>query len=367
MGKTATTAARPAPTYDSEKQPRVLQLPRITSDTTSRASFPLDMRPAGYLERLRLLHTVSTTIGVAAPAAADAFAAWKGGIDVIEVRATAVGMLYRLSGEFAAIHSFVDNYYRTPGLTWGPNTGFAATPAPGAVSANWNFDVPIGLNLVNFRSPIGLYQMAARGQGATMNIYFDPLTRLATDAPGSAVWQPAGTTTFTGSTYTVDTQQDYIAPIGPPSAQPVSAYLHTLREGNVGVTGDGLYEIPLQQYSYVARLYFFVVSGNVLQTSSINRIQYEYSGLSIQYDWTAAMFANLQNKKFNNQLPAGVFALDFVTNTHSSADWLNPTVVTSPRVAVTLAGTPGGAGQNMIRYAVEEITPRPIATQRIIQ
>jgi hypothetical protein len=361
------TAARPQPTFDSEKQSRVLQLPRISSDGTSRAGFPLDLRPAGYLERLRLIHTVNTTVGVAAPTAGDVLAPLKGALDFIEVRATASGMLYRLTGEFAAIHSFVDNAYRIPGLTFQQNVGWGATPAPGAFSATWNIDVPIGLNVVNFRSPIGLYMMAARGQGAQLNVYFDPVARAATDAPGSALWQPAGTTTFAGTTYTVDTQQDYLAPIAAPSAQPTSAFLVTLREGNVPITGDGVYEIPLQQYSYVSRIYFMVVSGNVQQTTTVNRIQYEYSGLSIQYDWTYAAFLNRQNKMFNYQIPAGWFVLDFVSPTHSSADWLNPTVVTSPRVALTLQGTPGGAGQNMIRYAVQEITPRPVAQQRIIQ
>lgn len=357
----------PQPTFDSEKQYRVLQLPRVTTDGSSRAAFPVDLRPAGYLDRLRLIHTVSTTIGVATVAAPDPLASMKGALDFIEVRGTAVGMLYRLTGEFAALHSFVDNFYRFQGLTYQQNVGFTNTPAVGATTATWNIDVPISLAVVNFRSPIGLYMMAARGQGATVNYYFDPISRLATDAPGAGVWQPGASGTFTGTTYTVDTQEDYIAPITAQSALPVSSYLVTLREGNVAVTGDGLYEIPLQQYSYVSRIYFFAVVNNTIQTTTVSRIQYEYSGLSIQYDWTNAMFLNRQGKMFNYQIPSGFYVLDFVSANHSSSEWLNPTVVTSPRVAVTLAGTSGNTGQNMIRYAVQEITPRPIAVQRMIQ
>jgi hypothetical protein len=348
----------PATTFLAEARQRFIDLGLIAYDGGSRSPNTKDTRATGYLSRIRAVCRLSGSVGVANTASADAFGALAGPVDRVQLRTLTVSNIIDLSGEMAAVMTFLDNWYRQPGTSLNPAGAysFTATPAIGAFAGEWTFDLPVSVELANYPSPLGLYQTAVAGQVATVAVNWRPVVATV-GVPGSGIYVPGASGTYTGVTGNARLQQEYFEPIQNPNGWPVGDYMHRWREFSVPVNGDNTYEIPLVQGNYYSRLIYLVVTNGAVNATAVNRLQYEFGGNMIPMDETGDSALTRQARMWNGQIPAGFYIHDFLTPNHTDRDFVNSAVVTAPRAAFTLSGASYGGAANYIRTAVEEFIP----------
>lgn len=327
----------------------------------------IDLRNAGYLERLRLAVSTTSTYTTAGPTGVDSFGQYAGPIGRITVIANSVGQLYDCSGFMTAIISTVDNQYNfgAAALRPTPPAAFAAAPGVAATTNKWFYDVPIALNFANKPWPIGLFQTAINAQEISFEVRFNPIAG-TTGNPGSAVYTGnPGNLAAGNQSGSVDIQQVYYDPIADPASQPSLAFIHQWREFQFPLTADGDTEIRLPPGNLYTRVIYAVVTGAAgaldLNDTVVTRLRLMYGANLAPYDETIDAVKSRMARHYSvggagNGLPGGVYVHDFLEESHTERDVINSAATTDLRAVLTTAGgTYTGGGR--VHVAVEQLIP----------
>lgn len=323
----------------------------------------LDLRNAGYLDRLKLYQRYTFQHGTAAAAAADYFAEYGGMMQRITLISNSVGMLYDLSGEMGAIVSALDMGYENGNavINPSPNSFTTAAGAGTAAAANvWAIDVPVAINLANKPWPVGLYQTALNSLEVALEVRMRPL-RATTGTPGSGLYVPAGTTVTTADLAgDLEVQQVYFDPISDPASQPSVAFIHQWREFQVPLTADGDTEIRLAPSNLYMRALYWALTGtsgtNLTGSAFVTALKLAYGANFAPFDETAAQASARMRRLYGNAaFPTGFYAHDFVKESQTERDFINSAATTDLRAILTLSGgTYVGA---YCKVAVEQLIP----------
>lgn len=373
-------------TFIGQARKRNQILGSIPNDLGARVPRRIELRNAGYLDRLYLCQYYDFQFGVANPTSADAFAQAGGQIDRITLQSNSVGMLYDVSGEMAKVISAVDDAQRRGGGTNSldprPNV-FTAAPALAATTNVWAVQVPIAVYFNNKPWPIGLYQMALNALEVDAMVRFRPL--LGTTGvlnPGQGIYVPAGTTTTVQPIRgDLHVQQQYYDPIADPASQPTLAFVHQWREFQVPIGANGDLDIKLPPSNLYMRMIYWLVTGaaNALapDATSLQRLQLRYGANFAPFEERAtADFTNTitaisrggqvtqrQNRQYDNMFGAagvgpydGVYIHDFFADNDNEQDFINSAATTDLRATLTLAGATVSGGA-YVKVATEQLIP----------
>jgi hypothetical protein len=346
------------PTFNQLAVPYDAPLQNIAYDGGTRSPVPVFMRPDGYISRFNIYVTLSGQYGTAGPTAIDAYANLAGPVDRIEIRNAAISDLYNLTGEMAALFTFLDRWYHISGISSSSLYSVTAAPGTAAFANNWQFDIPLSVIIRDYPTPVGLYPAGFLGPPPVINIYWRPIAATAA-TPGSGLYVPGGGGTGPNPVGNADISQSGFAPVMAASGQPSGDLVHRFREGNVAANGNQSYEVQLLQGAFYGRIIIFVVSNGALNPiANIARLQFEFGAQSITRDLNAAQLNTYMVRTWGGAgLPNWVFVFDTYTRTQSVRDWINSSAMTQPRFVVTLQNCTFGGTQNMIRWAAEEFAP----------
>lgn len=334
----------------------------------------INLRNAGYLERIQLYHQLSGQYSSAGPSAVDPFGTYCGAINRITLRVNSIGELFDVSGFGASIVSFLENQYRygSGSLTPTPPYAFTTSPSTNAFVDGWALTVPVAGYFANLPYPLGLIQAALNSMLVTLECRFNPVAVAnqsgnSLPVPGSGVYGgnagnllPAAT--ITGSY--VDVRQDYFDPIADPNAQPPLGMIHRWREVQYPISADGDTEIRLNPSNVYTRAVVYYVQGaaNTLALNgwvspaspgAITRFQLKYGGNFAPFDYTAAEIMALQSARYAATIPAGVYILDQLEDTHTERDGIDSAATTDLRLVITTSGG-SYAGGAYLRVITEE-------------
>jgi hypothetical protein len=358
----ATGNQYPPTSFHNEARQRIIRTGVINYDGGARQpiQLPSGLLPTGFLNRIMVTQRINTIYGTAGPTAQDAFAPYAGGIDRIEVLPSTLGPIFSTSGEMAAVIDAIDNQYNFGNASVTPAYGYANNAAPG-VAANTDvkpFHVPVGLNLQNWPSPIGLYQLAAYLQSVQLRVYFRPVNAVA-NQPGTGMYVPGGTSVLGATTGTAEIHQEYFETFANPNGLPDLRFIHRWREiPAINFSADGDVEIPILQENQVCRIIYWVVNNGVPTSAVVTQLRLEYGGNTDPRSERIDEVLHRMNMYYGNMvLPPGVLTHDFLAETHTDRDLMNTLAVTRPRAYLTIAGGTYGANPSYIKVAFEEICP----------
>lgn len=372
-------------TFIGQAKKRNQILGSIPNDQGANVPRRLDLRNAGYLDRLRLYQSYDFQFGVANPTAADAFGQAGGQLARITLQSNSVGLLYDTTGEVAKVISAIDDVQRigSANLDPAPNR-FVAAPALAATTNVWAVDIPIAVYFNNKPWPIGLYQMALNALEVSAEVRFRPLVGpVAGGSPGAGVYQPAGTTTIVQAIRgDLQIQQIYYDPIQDAASQPTLAFIHQWREFQIPLTADGDLDIRLAPSNLYMRILYWIVQGaaNALAPSSsiLTKLQLRYGANFAPFeervttDFTNNAFTSVMrggqvlarmNRMYDNMFGNagagpydGVYVHDFFTENDNEQDFINSAATTELRATLT---TNGGtySGGAYVKVAVEQLIP----------
>ncbi len=355
---------------------------RIAYDNGALVPVSLPLRNAGYLEKLRLIHSLSGTFA-GAPTGVDPLGQYGGALQRVTVRVNGVGDLFDCSGSMAAVISAIHNQYEYGygQLLPAPPGAFASAPGTAAYVNLWPIDIPIAFDLANKSAPWGLVQLATNSMDARIECRFNPQfgtqqSGLAgVPAPGTAVYGGAGAVQPGTASGYVDVTQDFYDPIADPASQPPLGFIHRWREIQQFVTADGDVDFKLPASNLYMRLVLWYVQGaaNALTTNGfstpaapgvITRVQLRYGGNLAPLDWNAATIMARMQRQYGFAMPTGVYVLDLVEDTHTERDFIDSSATTDLRVTVTFASG-SYAGGAYVKMGIEELVPiaSPVAGQ----
>lgn len=356
----------------------------IANDAGQRVPRRMDLRNAGYLDRLFLLQYYDFQFGVANPTAADAFGQAGGQIDRLTLQSNSVGLLFDCSGEMTKVISAIDDAQRigSANLDPAPNR-FNAAPALAANTNVWAAQIPIAVYFNNKPWPIGLYQMALNALEVSLEARFRPLLgTTATTNPGQGVYVPAGTTTTVQAIRgDLQVQQQYFDPIADPASQPTLAFVHQWREFSVPIGANGDIDLRLPPSNLYMRMIYWLVTGaaNALapDATSLTKLQLRYGANFAPFEETAvAQFTNglsninrggqvtqRQARLYDNMFGLatagaydGVYVHDFFTDNDNEQDFINSAATTDLRSTLTLSGATVSGGA-YVKVAAEQLIP----------
>lgn len=344
----------------------------------------LDLRNAGYLDRLFLAQYYDFQFATANVAAPDAFAQAGGQINRLTLQSNSVGLLYDCSGEMTKVISAIDDAQRigSSNLDPAPNK-FTAAPALARTTNVWATQIPIAVYFNNKPWPIGLYQSALNALEVSLEARFRPLTGAnAVLNPGSSVYQLGATTTVAIPVAgDLQVQQVYFDPIANPADQPTLAFIHQWREFSIPIGGNGDIDLRLPPSNLYMRLVYWLVTGaaNALapDASSLTKLQLRYGANFAPFEENAvAQFTNTltnvsrggqvqqrQNRLFDNMFGLatagaydGVYVHDFFTDNDNEQDFINSAATTDLRATLTLSGAVVSGGA-YVKVASEQLIP----------
>jgi hypothetical protein len=142
-------------TFIGQARKRNQILGSIPNDQGANTPRRLDLRNAGYLDRLRLMQAYDFQFATANPTAADAFAQAGGQIARITLQSNSVGMLYDCHGEMAKVISAIDDAQRIGSANLDPAPNVHGGAGARATTNVWAADVPIAVHFNNKPWPIG--------------------------------------------------------------------------------------------------------------------------------------------------------------------------------------------------------------------
>lgn len=323
----------------------------------------LDLRNAGYLERLKLYQRYTWQMGTAAASSADFFAEYGGMLQRITLISNSVGMLYDVSGEMAKLISALDMGYEQGAavVNPSPNSFTTAAAAGTAAAANvWALDVPVAINLANKPWPVGLYQTALNSLEIALEVRQRPL-RATVGTPGSGLYVPAGTTvTTTDLAGDIEIQQVYFDPIADQASQPSLGFIHQWREFQVPLTADGDLEIRLAPSNLYMRALYWALTGtagtDLTGSTAVTALKLVYGANFAPFDETDDQASARMRRNYGNAAwPVGFYAHDFVKDSHTERDFINSAATTDLRAIMTTSG--GTYVGSYVKVAVEQLIP----------
>lgn len=320
---------------------------------------------AGYLSHLQLVTTVGVPSGLGAVTGPDPNAYAQGPLQEAKVYVNSEGTLYDLDGFMGAIVGAIDLYYNQGSARFYPVPPNQFTTNPIAVfNDRWLHRIPLGLQLRNMATPIGLYNTALQNLTVTSQFRFLPVLSINTTPPGSSLYQtaaaPTQPTNYSGQ---VDINQEYFEPIAIAQAQPPLAYVHRWTQFTVPITvTNGYVDVPLVGRSQYIRMIYAVIDGASSSTLALNpsiltQLQLVYGVQNFPYDETIYQVQSRMTRQYgelSRTLPPGVYTHDFVTLTHTARDWFDASQVTNLRGRLTFSGAHPGSGSYII-CATEEV------------
>ena len=356
----------------------------IVNDGGQNVPRRLDLRNAGYLDRLFLAHYYDFQFATANPASADAFAQAGGQINRLTLQSNSVGLLYDCSGEMTKVISAIDDAQRigSANLDPAPNK-FTSAPALARTTNVWAAQIPIAVYFNNKPWPIGLYQSALNALEVSLEARFRSLTGAnGVLNPGSSVYQLGATTTVAIPVAgDLQVQQVYFDPIANPADQPTLAFIHQWREFTIPIGGNGDIDLRLPPSNLYMRLVYWLVTGaaNALapDATSLTKLQLRYGANFAPFEENAvAQFTNTltninrggqvtqrQNRLYDNMFGLatagaydGVYVHDFFTDNDNEQDFINSAATTDLRSTLTLSGATVSGGA-YVKVASEQLIP----------
>jgi hypothetical protein len=365
----AAPAMTPENTFLAQGKLREQPLGRITWANNGGSPLTLDVRNVGYLHRLVLVQTLTGTYTTAGPTSADGMGQYAGPIGRVAVRSNSTGVLFDVTGFLAAIISAISNDYDNGNGTMNPSPGtFTASPGTSAFSNKWAYEIPIGIYLANYESPLGLYQTAIQGQETQIEIRWNSVA-INTAAIGTGVYVGNSANLTTGPTAYADIQQVYYEPIDRKwaGALPNQSFVHTWTDTYYPLTADGDNEFRLPAANLYIRLVLVIVTGAsaaalALDSTTVTRFRVVYGANVTPYDWTNDQLRYRMTKQYPGiTFPAGTFVIDLLTETHTERDWLNSAASTELRLILTTSGG-SYAGGAYLRVGKEQLVPYIVPT-----
>lgn len=371
-----------AMTFIGQAKKRNQILGSIVNDQGANVPRRLDLRNAGYLDRLRLYQSYDFQFGTASPGAADAFAQAGGQLNRVTVQSNSVGLLFDCSGEMTKVISAIDDVQRVGVGVLDPSPNrFVSAPAQLATTNVWSAEIPIGLYFNNKPWPIGLYQMALNALEVSLEVRFRPLVATV-GVPGSGLYAAGSSTTAVNVRGDLQIQQQYYDPIADPASQPTLAFIHQWREFQIPITADGDLDIRLPPSNLYMRMLYWVVSGAAAALTPTNsiltKLQLRYGANFAPYeergvtDFTNNAFTNVMrggqilnrmNRLYGNMFGAAgagpydsLYVHDFFTENNNEQDFINSAATTELRATLTTAaGTYSGGAY--VKVATEQLIP----------
>lgn len=341
----------------------------------------LDLRNAGYLEKLWLVQAYDFAYATAGPTSADAFAQAGGQVARLTLQSNSVGLLFDCTGEMTKVISAVDDAQRFGAgvLDASPNK-FTTSPGTTATTNVWAASIPIALNFNNKPWPIGLYQAALNALEVSLEARYRPLVA-QTGIPGSGIYVGNGPNVTQNVRGDLKIQQQYYDPIADAQAQPSLAFVHQWREFQIPLTADGDLDIRLAPSNLYMRMIYWVVQGAAAalapSSSIVTKLQLRYGANFAPFEEdTSSQFTNgfnsLQrggqvlnrmNDMYGNMFGAagagpydGVYIHDFFTENHNEQDFINSAATTELRATVSTSGGTYSGGA-YIKVATEQLIP----------
>lgn len=362
-------------TFNMQARKRNQRLGSIAYDGGGNVPRRLDLRNAGYLERLSVMESLTFAYATAGPTGSDFFGQYGGIVQRITVMANSVGLLYDCTGEMAFLITAIDSNYNYgaasiqqaagAGIGGIGNQTYVHTASPGTSTTTNTYPlvIPVDLYLANKPYPLGLFQTALNSQETSIEVRFRPIVATA-GTPGSGLYTGNGGNLSAGATGSIDIQQTYFDPIADQNAQPNLTYIHQWREFQFPLTADGDNEIRLPPSNYYSRVIMWVItdtSSNVLSgdDAHVTRLRLAYGANLAPYDEPFLAVKDRMARLYDFQMPAGVYVYDFLEDTHMERDIINSAATTDLRLIITTSGATysGTTGGAYVKVAVEQLIP----------
>jgi len=341
----------------------------------------LDLRNAGYLEKLWLTQAYDFAYATAGPTSADAFAQAGGQVARLTLQSNSVGLLYDCTGEMTKVISAIDDAQRVGSANLDPKPNkFVASPGTTATTNVWSAGIPIALNFDNKPWPIGLYQAALNALEVSLEARFRPLVSVA-GTPGAGVYVGNGVNVSQAVRGDLKVQQQYYDPIADAQAQPSLAFVHQWREFQIPLTADGDLDIRLAPSNLYMRMIYWIIQGGAgalaPSSSILTKMQLRYGANFAPFEEDASsqftnafsaierggQVSNRMNRTYDNMFGNagagpydGVYVHDFFTDNHNEQDFINSAATTELRATLT---TNGGTytGGAYVKVATEQLIP----------
>lgn len=370
-------------TFIGQARKRNQILGTIANDQGQLVPKRIDLRNAGYLDRLRLLQAYDFQFATASPGAADPFAQAGGQLARLSLQSNSVGLLYDVTGEIAKVISAIDDSQRNgvvATLDPLPNK-FTAAPAQSATTNIWAAEIPIATYFNNKPWPIGLYQMALNALEVSLEVRFRPLYATAT-TPGSGIYLQGSSTKAQDIRGDLYIQQQYYDPIADPASQPTLAFIHQWREFQLPLTGDQDNDFRLPPSNLYMRVIYWPVFAGALTGTPVTKLQLRYGANFAPFEeYTGQQFTNgltQQNRLghvaqrmarlYGNPIGVagagpydGLIVHDFFADNDNEQDFINSAATTELRATLT---TSGGTYTNpsYCKIATEQLIPLVVPT-----
>lgn len=384
--------AQPAannPTWLGQAKFRSQTMGSISADVGQNIPRPFDLPQIGYVESLDLSVLLTFTFS-AAPTQLDAFGVASGSLARVTVFVNSIGNLCDVSGMSLAYISAIEFAYRygSSGLMPFPS----ATIAPASVGTtqkqnSYHYRIPLGLYLVNFPFPIGLFQTALQNLSVRLIVRWLPIQGVG-GSPGSG--------TYTGGTVGAQQQgqcqinESYFDPIQAPTAQPYLGFIHRWSEFQTSLNKAGDTDILLPGQNYYTRILYEIVSGAAgnlnLDRTNLQRLRLMYGANLAPFDEDetnqevtqrmARQYPGLVNTMASvggisaggaGAPMTGVYWHDWIADTHDNRDWINAAATTNLRSRLTMATTGNYSGGGYINAVTEEVAPLALPAGAVVQ
>lgn len=372
----------------------------------------LDLRAAGYLDRLHLDFFIPVVVGGggALGGTPDLFGSLSGPLQRVTVRANSIGTLFDCSGFMTMVISALDAQYNSGApIQWIPSPpGYSVTVAQltAGVTGNfrWTYSVPIALNLANKPWPLGLFQTALNSQETTLEVRFNPINGTA-NAPGTGLFSGITVANLASANGSLQVHQEYFDPIADPADQPNLAFVHQWREFQFPLSSDGQLEFRLPPSNLYTRMIYSVQTNGVPGLASgtapvteaglnqfVTRVRLMYGANLAPFDQTPQALRQQMEQsygpmQFRNtsvlnqiagtynipmnavQFPTGVYIHDFLEASHTERDFINSAATTDLRAVFDITGATYTPNPSILRVAVEQLIPLvpPAAGQAGVQ
>lgn len=354
-------APQAVPTWLTEAELRQQPVSSIPYDQGTGTVRFLDLPQAGYLSKLQLVTRIGGQFSVA-PTTFDPNAYIQGPIQQLRVFVNSEGTLFDCDGFITALISGLQNQYDYgDGKVYPtPQNSFSQMPGINTFADRWTHTIPLGINLANLSTPIGLYNTALQNLNIRLQERFLPGIQPANTLPGNGLY--LGGTLSGALTGQTDVNETYFEPIPYQTAQPPLKYIHrwTQFEVPINVT-NGQVDIPLSGRQRYLRLIYAVFDGPannvVLNDGIMTELKLTYGVQSSPFDETFDQVKTRMRQDYGKLMdswPGGVYTHDFIQKTHTARDWFNAGRVTNLRGQITFAGAHPGTGSKIV-CATEEV------------
>lgn len=351
----------PPATWTTSAQRRDQRIGNVAWDQGLLIDRRFVLRNAGYLEYVRLTPSVAFTYATAGPTGIDAFGQYGLSLAWIRMRANNVGTLWDASGEMSALHSFIVNQYNYGfgSVTPAPPYSFPSSPGTSATTVKQSIDLPLGLYMGNKPAPLGLFQTATNANETSLELRMRPIVATA-GSPGSGLYTGNGGNLQAGSTGGTDINQAFFDPIAAKEAEPPLGYINSFREYQASLTADGQNEFILQPSNIYCRIYAWVVTGAsgalAPDSTHVTNLAVRYgANLPIYDEPVDAVNARMQ-RMYAQTIPAGVYIIDLLENTHDERDLIDSAATTNLRIVITTSGATYSGGA-YVKLGVQELIP----------